>query len=72
MELVGVGKTVLVLFFMANAIFWGLAPHSLHCRVAAMTGMSGCKPHSYHVYVLGLLSYLIAIFIEQGKSLGYY
>lgn len=61
--------SLLILFFLANAVFWGLFPHSEHCKFAAMFGMKDkCPPHWIHVYVIGLGSFLIALYLKQGRA----
>jgi hypothetical protein len=40
---------VLVVFLTANAIFWGLFPHRLHCKLAAALRMPVCLPHNAHL-----------------------
>jgi hypothetical protein len=59
-------KNILVIFFLVNAIFWGLASHSSHCHLAANIGISNCPPHWIHVYVMGIGFFLVSIFLKQG------
>lgn len=61
-------KNILVLFFLVNALFWGLASHKSHCKVAKMFGMNNCPPHWIHVYVMGLGSFLVALVLSQGTA----
>lgn len=61
-------KNLLVLFFLVNAIFWGLASHKQHCNVASMMGIKKCPPHWIHVYVMGLGSFLVTLYLVQGKA----
>ena len=61
-------KNILVLFFLVNAFFWGLACHKSHCKVAKMFGMNNCPPHWIHVYVMGLGSFLVALVLCQGSA----
>lgn len=61
-------KNLLVLFFLVNAIFWGLASHKQHCKVASMMGVKKCPPHWIHVYVMGLGSFLVTLYLVQGKA----
>ena len=61
-------KNLLVLFFLVNAIFWGLASHKQHCKVASMMGIKKCPPHWIHVYVMGLGSFLVTLYLVQGKA----
>lgn len=59
----------LMIFFLANAVFWGLFPHSLHCKLAALSGIKQCPPHWIHVYVIGLGSFIAALYIQQGTAM---
>tara|TARA_Y100000389_G_scaffold170577_1_gene177659 strand:+ start:209 stop:406 length:198 start_codon:yes stop_codon:yes gene_type:complete len=61
-------KNLLTLFFLVNALFWGLASHKQHCKVASMFGMKKCPPHWIHVYVMGLGSFIVTLFLVQGKA----
>jgi len=64
----GLLKKTLILFLVANALFWGLATHAQHCNLAAMFGMKSCPPHWVHVYVMGLGSFLLALYLRQGSA----
>ena len=55
---------ILTLFFLINAIFWGLYDHATHCKIAAMLGILKCPSHLVHI-LMGLVSFMIAIFIQQ-------
>ena len=59
---------LLALFFLVNALFWGMASHKQHCKVASMFGMKKCPPHWIHVYVMGLGSFIVSLFLVQGKA----
>lgn len=61
-------KQLLILFFLVNALFWGLATHKQHCKLAAMSGMKTCPPHWIHVYIMGLGSFIIALYLRQGTA----
>ena len=61
-------KTLLTLFFIINALFWGLAAHKQHCYLASLFGMNKCPPHWIHVYVMGLGSFIIALYLKQGTA----
>lgn len=61
-------KNLLVLFFLVNALFWGLASHKQHCKIASMFGMKKCPPHWIHVYVMGLGSFILTLYMVQGKA----
>ena len=58
-------KDIAVAFFTLNAIFWGLFPHAVHCKVASMF-TNVCAPHTVHVG-FGVASFLIAVIIAQQK-----
>ena len=55
---------ILTVFFAANALFWGLFPHSVHCKVAAASGIKSCPPHWMHL-TIGFVSFLLAILAAQ-------
>ncbi len=61
-------KKVLIVFLLINALFWGLFPHSKHCKVASMIGISNCPAHWIHVYVMGLGSFVAALYLVQGDA----
>lgn len=61
-------KNLLTLFFLVNALFWGLASHKQHCKLASMFGMKKCPPHWIHVYVMGLGSFMVTLYLVQGKA----
>jgi hypothetical protein len=61
-------RNLVVLFFLVNALFWGLAKHSLHCKVANMLGVKKCPPHWIHVYVMGLGSFMVTLALVQGRA----
>ena len=60
---------ILVLFLLLNALFWGFASHKQHCKVAASFGMKKCPPHWIHVYVVGLGSFIAALYLQQGTAM---
>jgi hypothetical protein len=68
MDYSDLGKQLLVAFFLLNAVFWGLFPHSMHCKVASDLGVKKCAPHWMHVYVFGLLSFVLALYFKQGTA----
>ena len=61
-------KNLITLFFVINALFWGLATHKQHCNLASLFGMNKCPPHWIHVYVMGLGSFIIALYLKQGTA----
>lgn len=61
-------KQLLVVFLLVNALFWGLASHKQHCKVASKLGMKKCPPHWIHVYVMGLGSFLLTLYLVQGRA----
>ena len=61
-------KNLFVLFFLLNALFWGMASHKQHCKVASVFGMKKCPPHWIHVYVIGLGSFIASLYLVQGSA----
>ena len=61
-------RNLLVLFFLVNALFWGLASHRQHCKVASMMGVKKCPPHWIHVYVMAPLFFLLGLYLRQGSA----
>ncbi|MAU37538.1 MAG: hypothetical protein CMD14_09275 [Flavobacteriales bacterium] len=61
-------RKLLFFFFLANALFWGFARHGQHCRLAAKMGVKKCAPHWVHVYVMGLGSFVAALYMKQGRA----
>ena len=61
-------KQLFILFFLVNALFWGLATHKQHCNLASMIGMKTCPPHWIHVYIMGLGSFIVALYLRQGTA----
>ena len=57
-------KKLVVLFFVLNALFWGLASHSQHCSLASMFGVVNCPPHYIHL-LMGIVSFVVAVYIQQ-------
>lgn len=56
-------KTILVIFFAINAIFWSLFSHKTHCDFVKMF-VKVCPEHNIHL-TIGLLSFIIAFIIAQ-------
>lgn len=61
-------KNLAVVFFAVNALFWGLLPHSVHCKGLAMVSNMKCPPHSLHL-VMGVVCYFIALYFAQRRYL---
>ena len=53
---------------LGTNVFWGLFPHSMHCKLASNLGVKKCAPHWMHVYVFGLLSFVLALYFKQGTA----
>ena len=63
---------ILLAFLITNALFWGLFPHSAHCKVLAdfnnLLGVSmSCPDHSVHL-VMGVVFFLLAVYLAQKDS----
>lgn len=59
-------KLLATLFFVINALFWGLWDHGTHCKIASAMGASTCPPHSVHI-MFGIASFLVAVGIAQSS-----
>lgn len=59
---------ILVLVLVANAIYWCLFPHSLHCALLKSLSISKCPSHIFHVS-FGIICFIISIWIRQGNLL---
>jgi hypothetical protein len=55
---------IFMLFFLINAIFWSLFPHTVHCQVVENTFGMKCTPHIVHLSI-GIISFLIAMYLAQ-------
>ena len=64
----GMLKKLTILFLVVNALFWGLATHKQHCDLAAMFGIKKCPAHWIHVWVMGLGSFILALYLRQGSA----
>ena len=65
-------KYLLLAFLVTNALFWGLFPHSAHCKVLAdlnkMVGMSfKCPSHAVHL-VMGITFFVLSVYVAQQDS----
>lgn len=61
-------KNILILIFILNALFWGLSSHKQHCVLVSKFGIKKCLPHWIYVYVMGLGSFLVALYLCQGNA----
>jgi hypothetical protein len=62
-------ENIILTFFIANAIFWGLFSHRAHCMVFDYIKKSfnikmKCPEHYIHI-IMGILFYLGSIYIAQ-------
>lgn len=64
-------KSVITIFFIINAIFWGLASHAQHCSIAdKLIPGKPCPPHWIHL-LIGIISFIIAVSIQQWEYIQY-
>jgi hypothetical protein len=61
-------RNLLLVVFAVNALFWGLLPHSVHCKALAMVSSMKCPPHSVHL-VMSVVFYFAALFVAQREYL---
>ena len=40
-------KFLLIAFLLINAVFWGLFPHTIHCKASSLVRLP-CPKHMYH------------------------
>lgn len=57
-------RNLVIVFLAVNALFWGLMPHSVHCKALAMVSSMKCPPHSVHL-IMGVVFYFLALFVAQ-------
>ena len=60
--------TIVAVFIIINALFWSLACHDSHCKIAKMVGLENCIPHHIHI-LSGIVLYIIGVLIIQRKSI---
>lgn len=59
-------KDLLLVFLITNALFWGLFPHTTHCKMLSYISSMKCPSHNIHLFI-GLLSYIGAVYVSQKK-----
>ena len=62
-------KNIVLTFFIANALFWGLFPHNAHCllieNINSFLKMNiNCPPHHIHL-LMGLFFYILSVYMTQ-------
>ena len=57
-------KVIITSLLAANALFWGLFPHSDHCKVGILVGIKKCPSYIVHLG-LGLVFYILAVLVAQ-------
>ena len=57
-------RELLVAVLVANALFWSLMPHSMHCEFVSNFTDAKCPPHIFHIS-FGVLSFILAIVLAQ-------
>ena len=66
-------EKLILTFFLANAIFWGLFPHNAHCLLLEninkffKTNVK-CPEHEIHL-LMGLVFYIISVYYAQKNSI---
>jgi len=61
---------VVAFFLLANALFWGLGPHALHCKLIESVGVK-CVPHYAHI-TLAVVFFVGTVMVIQRKYLSQY
>ena len=57
-------RELLVALLVANALFWSLMPHSVHCEFVSNFTSKPCPPHMFHI-MFGVASFFLAIMLAQ-------
>ena len=65
-------KNFILFFLVFNALFWGLFPHSMHCKVMdyinnMFKSSMKCPSHKVHL-LLGLIFYILSVYYTQKDS----
>lgn len=61
---------IVTALFFVNALFWSLAPHTQHCKVAKQIGVK-CIEHNYHL-MMGVVFFLATVTLVHRKHLSKY
>lgn len=61
-------NTMLIAIFLILSIFFGFFSYSQHCDLFSYFNFDQCPPHWFFVYVLGLGSFALALFIRCGTA----
>lgn len=61
-------NTILIAILLVNALFFGFFSYSQHCDLFSYLNFEQCPPHWFFVYILGLGSFALAIFIKSGTA----
>lgn len=57
-------RELLIALLVANALFWSLMPHSVHCEFVSNFTSKPCPPHIFHI-MFGVASFILAIMLAQ-------
>ena len=57
-------RIIIICLLIANALFWGLYPHTSHCQITKIFGINKC-PHKMVHYFAGIFFFILAIYIAQ-------
>ena len=65
--------SIVLIFFVSNAIFWGLFSHEAHCNlikyISQLSNITiSCPSHQLHI-LWGFVCYSISVYISQSVSL---
>lgn len=66
-------ETLLLTFFIANALFWGLFPHNAHCILIKKVNeilktKIVCPEHKIHLF-MGLMFYILSVYYSQKDTI---
>ena len=65
-------RNIILFLLILNALFWGLFPHSEHCKVFnylnKITKLSmECPSHKIHI-IMGFIFYTLSVYYTQHNS----
>jgi hypothetical protein len=61
-------RNAVIVFLAINAIFWGLFPHTIHCKFVGAMGVSGCPSHTIHI-TMGVVAFALAVALAQWEHI---
>tara|TARA_B100001063_G_C16735412_1_gene541727 strand:+ start:1477 stop:1740 length:264 start_codon:yes stop_codon:yes gene_type:complete len=57
-----------ILILLISSIAFGFLPYQILCSIPSYIGINFCLPHWVFVYIFGLGSFALALFIKNGTA----